>query len=159
MNFNRQSPSCSRYKIPMFLGFALLSAYSLGVNHAAEVAKSTDASKIVKQQTEQVSGAKNMPKRFSRDELISTAKQDLAKTLGLDLKEIKVLSASQVTWRSGALGCPKLGEVYTQALVPGILIVLGAQSKHYRYHGKRHGLPSYCPNQNAQSPAPTSSDI
>ncbi|MFT4629224.1 MAG: hypothetical protein ACI8PV_000333 [Dinoroseobacter sp.] len=159
MNFNRQSPSCSRYRIPMFLGLALLSACSLGVNHAAEAPKSADASKIEKQQTKQISGVKNMPKRFSRDELISTAKQDLAKDLDLDLKEIKVLSASPVTWRSGALGCPKPGEVYTQALVPGVLIVLGAQSKHYRYHGKRHGLASLCPNPRAESPAPSSNDI
>ena len=44
---------------------------------------------------------------------LSFSKQDLAGRLGVDIDAIKIKVARQITWRSGALGCPKPGMNYT----------------------------------------------
>ncbi len=49
----------------------------------------------------------------------SAVMQDLAVRLGLPLERVSLVSEQQVTWPSGALGCPQPDMSYTQALVPG----------------------------------------
>ncbi len=90
--------------------------------------------------------------KMKPNEQIAYSKQDLATRLGLAMDEIKVSGATPVSWRSGALGCPKPGMSYTDALVPGIWIVLRVDQTTYRYHGKSGGQPFYCPNDRAEPP-------
>jgi hypothetical protein len=75
---------------------------------------------------------------------VELAKLDLAKRLGIPVDEISVLRAESVTWRDGSLGCPQKGMMYTQALVPGSLIVLSASGASHAYHSGRKGPPFYC---------------
>lgn len=74
----------------------------------------------------------------------------LRATLGADV-EIKTESVETVTWPSGALGCPKPGMNYTQALVPGYRIVLIANGRKFSYHGRKGGDPFYCANPESPS--------
>lgn len=83
---------------------------------------------------------------------LSFSKQDLAGRLGVDIDAIKIKVARQITWRSGALGCPKPGMNYTQALVPGILILLDADGETYGYHAQKNQKPFYCPSRQAVIP-------
>jgi len=55
-------------------------------------------------------------------------------------------------WRSGALGCPEPGMNYTQALVPGALIILAVGKETHGYHAKLGGKPFYCPSERAEEP-------
>lgn len=80
------------------------------------------------------------------------ALQDAASRLGIDPRSIQVREARRVTWPSGASGCPQPGMSYTQALVPGVLIVLGAGGQTYRYHASGDGEPFHCPQDRAQPP-------
>lgn len=50
------------------------------------------------------------------------------------------------------MGCPEKGHEYTQAIVPGILILLEADGEIYRYHGRAGGNVFYCPNDRAKAP-------
>ncbi len=75
---------------------------------------------------------------------INKAKADLSARLGIELDEIKLIQASNVTWPNGSLGCPQKDMSYTQALVPGVLIVLSGGSSKYQYHSGRGGDPRYC---------------
>jgi hypothetical protein len=59
---------------------------------------------------------------------------DLAAREGVDPSEITVISDEDVTWRSGAIGCPEPDMMYTQALVPGTRIVLELEGTRYEYH-------------------------
>lgn len=86
---------------------------------------------------------------------IDFSKQDLATRLGLEADMIKVSGATSVHWRSGALGCPKPGMSYTDALVPGVWIVLQVNNRAYRYHAIPFGQPFYCPDERAEAPATT----
>ena len=87
------------------------------------------------------------------NEQISFSRKDLADRLGIELGTIKLTAARQVTWRSGALGCPKPGMSYTQALVSGVLILLNVGDEAYGYHAKSDGKPFYCPRERIEIPA------
>jgi hypothetical protein len=100
-----------------------------------------------------------VPTAMNMQEQASFATEHLMKKLNLGKSEISVLTIQSVTWRSSAIGCPKPGERYMQALVPGTLIVLAAGGKHYRYHAKRFAEPFYCEASRAQSPASENSEI
>ena len=83
---------------------------------------------------------------------IEFSKKALAQRLGVAPDTVKVSSAGQVTWRSGALGCPEPGMTYTDALVPGSVIYLQADKTFHVYHAKFAGEPFYCPWERVEAP-------
>jgi len=87
------------------------------------------------------------------DKQISTAVADLSSRTGVAADAITVTEARAVNWQSGALGCPEKGKSYTQLIVPGMLLMLQADGKTYRYHGGVTGVPFYCPDVRAEAPA------
>lgn len=78
-----------------------------------------------------------------RDEL-ELAIADAADERGVTTEEIEVLRAEQVEWPDGAMGCPEEGEMYTQAIVPGYLIVLSVHDETLYYHGAEGEPPFHC---------------
>ena len=84
---------------------------------------------------------------------IEFSKMALAQRLDVPPDSVKVSSARQVTWRSGALGCPEPGMNYTEALVPGSVIYLQVDNMIHAYHAKFAGEPFYCPRERVESPA------
>jgi len=76
--------------------------------------------------------------------VVNTAKADLAQRLNLSAEEITVTGLEEVTWRNGALGCPKPGMMYTQSLIPGYKITLQAGEATYAYHGAAGQKPFLC---------------
>lgn len=75
---------------------------------------------------------------------VEAAVADLAASEGVDQAEVEVVSADEVTWSDGALGCPEPGMVYTQALVPGYRIVLAVGDDEVAYHGAEGDAPARC---------------
>jgi hypothetical protein len=59
---------------------------------------------------------------------------DLAGRQGVGPSAITTVSVAEVTWRDGSIGCPQPGVAYTQALVPGIRVVLELDGQRYEYH-------------------------
>ena len=84
---------------------------------------------------------------------VANAVADLAERTGIAADAITVTEARTVNWGSGAIGCPKDGMNYTQAIVPGVLLLLEADGKVYRYHGHTRGKPFHCPDERAEAPA------
>ncbi|MDD5371625.1 MAG: hypothetical protein PHQ40_21300, partial [Anaerolineaceae bacterium] len=56
------------------------------------------------------------------EQMVTQARDDLARQLSIKPEQIEIVDASSVTWPDSSLGCPKPGMVYTQVLVDGILI-------------------------------------
>ena len=81
---------------------------------------------------------------------IEFSRKDLSKRLGIEPVDIAVDAADLVSWRSGALGCPEPGMNYTQALVPGALIILAVGKEVHAYHAKLGGTPFYCPRERTE---------
>ncbi len=84
---------------------------------------------------------------------VSGAVADLSARTGITSSAIKVSEARIVQWGSSAVGCPKEGMNYTQAMVPGVLVILEADDVSYRYHGRSESALVYCPDERAQEPA------
>jgi hypothetical protein len=84
---------------------------------------------------------------------VDFAKSDLIRERGIDPGSIGVTEARKVSWRSGAIGCPQPDSFYTQALVPGTLIVLQVGRKTFAYHARSDGQPFHCPPDRAEQPA------
>jgi hypothetical protein len=81
-----------------------------------------------------------------RKSLIMRARHDLAGRLDIEPDQVDVVEAREVVWRDGSLGCPQPGRLYTQALVPGLCIRLGAEEKIYHYHSGGTRPPFLCDN-------------
>ena len=77
------------------------------------------------------------------------ARDGLAARLAVPPERIELLLAARITWRDGSLGCPRPDRLYTQALVPGMLIELRAAGATYRYHAREHGEPFLCEQREA----------
>jgi hypothetical protein len=90
--------------------------------------------------------------KMNLNEQTAHARTDLAKRLRVNVESVVLASARAVTWRSGALGCPKPGMNYTDALVPGSLIFLRVGNMFHAYHATRDGLPFYCPHDRVEQP-------
>lgn len=52
-------------------------------------------------------------------EVPNIAKTALAKHLDIPESRFTLIEAQEKTWNNGAIGCPKEGMMYTQALIPG----------------------------------------
>ncbi|WNB84684.1 hypothetical protein [Cellulomonas sp. ATA003] len=78
------------------------------------------------------------------DDLTAAAVLDLAAHLGVPAEEVSVVRVEEVTWPDGSLGCPEPGVLYTQAIIDGTLIVLGAGGSNFRYHASEHHAPFLC---------------
>lgn len=58
---------------------------------------------------------------------------DLARRLDRPPTDPVVVSAKAMTWNDGSLGCPKPGQVYTQALVDGFQVVVEVDGERFDY--------------------------
>ena len=85
------------------------------------------------------------------DEAIALARADAADERGVAEEDLEVVRAEEVNWPDSARGCPEEGKMYTQAIVPGYLIVLSDGEEELHYHGGAGEAPFYC--EDPQEPA------
>ena len=71
--------------------------------------------------------------------LLADLERRNAPTAGLE-----VVTARAMTWPNGALGCPKPGAMYTQALVDGYQVVVKAGGTTYDYRFGSTATPRLC---------------
>jgi len=136
---------CKKTTLTTSLTLALFSCLTCLANQ--DIAPDADSGNKSPEQTEAT-----IMKKMSRNEQIAFSKQDLVTRLDLETEAVTVSGATPVSWRSGALGCPKPGMSYTDVLVPGIWIVLRVDKAVYRYHAATGGKPFYCPGDRAEPP-------
>jgi hypothetical protein len=80
------------------------------------------------------------------DALVQPVIADAAARLGVEPSAVALISIEAVTWNDGSLGCPKPGEMYTQALVDGHRIVVGAGTTTLDYRVTGPGAFRVCEN-------------
>lgn len=85
---------------------------------------------------------------------VEAALDDAAGRSGLARTALRVVSAEEVTWADGSLGCPQPGASYTMALVPGYRIRIQAGAQLLDYHAGTRGALQLCPSGQAIDPAP-----
>lgn len=68
---------------------------------------------------------------------------DLTKR-GVPTDSVELVKVLSVTWPNGALGCPKPGVSYTQALVDGMQVVVTVAGTQYDYRFGNGDKPKLC---------------
>lgn len=63
---------------------------------------------------------------------------------GVPTDAVQLVSARSVTWNNGALGCPKPGQSYTQALVDGMQVIVRVGDVQYDYRFGLTDTPKLC---------------
>ena len=63
---------------------------------------------------------------------------------GVAIDEVRVVTAEEVTWPDGSLGCPQPGMAYTQALVPGYRVVVEVNGEELHFHAAQRGEFRLC---------------
>lgn len=63
---------------------------------------------------------------------------------GVPTDAVQLVSARSVTWNNGALGCPKPGQMYTQALVNGMQVIVSVGDVQYDYRFGSTDTPKLC---------------
>lgn len=58
--------------------------------------------------------------------------------------DVAVISAENVRFKDGSLGCPQPGVQYTQALVNGMRVVVEADGRRYDYRFGNGDAPTLC---------------
>lgn len=66
------------------------------------------------------------------------------RTRGVAPEAVQVISAENVTFNDGSLGCPKPGVQYTQALVDGMRVVVAVGGRTYDYRFGTGDTPVLC---------------
>jgi hypothetical protein len=78
--------------------------------------------------------------------LLEAIIEDLMGQENLRREDVEVERAESAVWPDGALGCPKPGEMYTHAQVPGYWVVLRVGGKRYDYRASVAGHYRLCGN-------------
>jgi hypothetical protein len=90
---------------------------------------------------------------------LPAVRADAARRIGRPEANLAVLMVESVTWPDGALGCPEPGRLYTQALVPGWRVRIGAAGlAPLQYHLSARGAWLHCPPERATAPLPRGAD-
>ena len=79
-------------------------------------------------------------------DLLDAIVADLVQRETLLREDIEVERAESAVWPDGALGCPRPGEMYTHALVPGYWVVLRVGHKQFDYRASDTGHYRLCGN-------------
>ncbi|WP_154402054.1 hypothetical protein [Ornithinimicrobium cavernae] len=75
---------------------------------------------------------------------VQAAIADLAERESVEPDQVSAVGYFEVTWSDGSIGCPKPGMSYTQALVPGHLLVLQVEDQQFSYHAGKDPKFSFC---------------
>lgn len=71
---------------------------------------------------------------------------DAAARLGVDPSTVKIVAAEARTYGDGSLGCPRPGEMYTQAVVDGYQVIVEVNGTRLDYRGSGPGRFRICEN-------------
>lgn len=77
-------------------------------------------------------------------EVVDAAIADLEARPVTGTEAVRVVVAREETFPNGAIGCPKPGEMYTQALVDGYRVLLARGDRVWLYTAGENGIPQLC---------------
>lgn len=88
--------------------------------------------------------------------LLEPVVADAAERAGVGVAETSVITAQEMLWNDGSLGCPEPGQVYTQAQVAGYWVVVEAGGAAYDYRLTAAGSFRLCTSPGLGGTSPTS---
>ena len=79
--------------------------------------------------------------------------KEAARVANVPPQQLMIVRAEAVVWNDGSLGCPEPGMQYTQALVNGYWVVIGAAGRTYDFRLARDGSFRLCPEGRGRPPS------
>lgn len=90
---------------------------------------------ITTQASDKVGEASAAQENSSKKEAaIDIAKLELAKQRDIDSATLKIISTEEHTWPDSSLGCGKPGQMYTQVLTPGFVVIIQSSKGTHELH-------------------------
>jgi len=75
---------------------------------------------------------------------VAAAVQDAAAHLGVAASELSVQQVEAREWGDSSLGCPQPGNLYSQVVTPGFVIVINSGGKQLEYHSDTRARVVLC---------------
>ena len=75
---------------------------------------------------------------------VDAAKQDAAAHLGVTLDQLSVAQVDAREWSDASLGCPQPGQLYSQVITPGFLILITSGNRQLEYHTDMRARVQLC---------------
>jgi hypothetical protein len=76
--------------------------------------------------------------------VVDEAVRQAAAYANVSASDVKVQQAEAREWGDSSLGCPRPGQMYSQVVTPGFLIVLQAGTRVLEYHSDARGRLVLC---------------
>ena len=100
-----------------------------------------------------------LPRPVTLAAAVEAARADAARRHGVEPAAVEQVSAEDVTWADGSLGCPRPDLAYTMALEPGFRVRLRVRGAVLDYHASARGALLLCPPGMAVEPLPARSRL
>jgi hypothetical protein len=75
---------------------------------------------------------------------VDAATTDAASHLGVSRDTLRVEQVQSRKWPDSSLGCPQPGQLYSQVVTPGYLIVISSGSHQLEYHTDERTRVTLC---------------
>jgi hypothetical protein len=75
---------------------------------------------------------------------VDAATTDAATHLGVSRDTLRVEQVAPREWPDSSLGCPQPGQLYSQVVTPGYLIVISSGSHQLEYHTDERSRVTLC---------------
>jgi hypothetical protein len=75
---------------------------------------------------------------------IDAALSDAASHLGVNREQLAVVQVQPRQWPDSSLGCPQPGQLYSQVVTPGYLVVISTAGKQLEYHTDERARVMLC---------------
>jgi hypothetical protein len=75
---------------------------------------------------------------------VDAALQDASAHLGVTPDQLQVTQVDARQWGDASLGCPEAGQLYSQIVTPGFLIVITSGARQLEYHSDSRAHVKLC---------------
>jgi len=79
-----------------------------------------------------------------QQQAVAAALRDAATHLGVAASDLSVQQVEARDWSDSSLGCPQPGNLYSQIVTPGFLIVINSRGKQLEYHSDTRARVVLC---------------
>jgi hypothetical protein len=75
---------------------------------------------------------------------VEAARADAAAHLGVSPASLKLEQVEPRQWADSSLGCPKPGQMYSQIVTPGYVVIVSGSGRQLEYHADTRGRVVLC---------------
>lgn len=75
---------------------------------------------------------------------VDAARQAAATQLGVNPDQLQVTEVQAQQWPDASLGCPQPGQLYSQVVTPGYIVMITNRGRQFEYHTDSRSHATLC---------------